>query len=200
MSQHDYNLADQPGASFRTDLNNALAAVQTQNSGATEPAYTVAYMFWADTASGYLKVRNAANNAWVTVRSLSSAFLEIQNGGTGATTEAAARAALGVETAANGSTKIATGTQAQRDISPQPGYFRFNSTTGQFEGYNGSAWGAVGGGATGGGGSAAFYENDVTVSASYTITTNKNAGTFGPVTVSDGVTVTIPDGSAWSIV
>lgn len=200
MSQHDYNLADQPGASFRTDLNNALGAIQGNNSGATEPSYTLPYMFWADTASGYLKVRNAANNAWVTVRSLSSAFMEIQNGGTGATTEAAARAALGVETAANGSTKVASGTQAQRDISPQPGYFRFNSTTGQFEGYNGSAWGAVGGGATGGTGSAAFYENDVTVSASYTITTNKNAGTFGPVTISDGVTVTIPDGSAWSIV
>jgi hypothetical protein len=44
-----------------------------------------------------------------------------------------------------------------------------------------------------------FYENSNTISASYTITTGKNALTAGPVTVADGVTVTVPDGSVWAV-
>lgn len=57
-----------------------------------------------------------------------------------------------------------------------------------------------GGGATGGGTDKAFYENDLTITTSYTITTNKNAGTFGPVTINSGATVTVPSGSVWTIV
>ena len=45
-----------------------------------------------------------------------------------------------------------------------------------------------------------FWENGTTVSSNYTITSGKNAGTFGPVTIADGVTVTIPDGSTWTVV
>jgi hypothetical protein len=56
------------------------------------------------------------------------------------------------------------------------------------------------GGATGAGGDEVFFENDVVVSANYTITAGKNAGTFGPITVDTGVTVTIPSGSTWSII
>lgn len=57
-----------------------------------------------------------------------------------------------------------------------------------------------GGGATGGGTNQIFYENDLTVTTDYTITTSKNAGTFGPVTINSGVTVTVPTGSTWSVV
>jgi len=56
------------------------------------------------------------------------------------------------------------------------------------------------GGATGGGADQIFYENGQTVNTNYTITTNNNAGTFGPVSVATGVTVTVPTGSVWSIV
>lgn len=56
------------------------------------------------------------------------------------------------------------------------------------------------GGATGGGADQIFYENGQTVNTNYTITTNNNAGTFGPVSIATGVTVTIPSGSVWSIV
>lgn len=45
-----------------------------------------------------------------------------------------------------------------------------------------------------------FWENDLTLTTNYTITTNKNAGTFGPVTINSGVTVTVPSGSTWTIV
>jgi len=62
-------------------------------------------------------------------------------------------------------------------------------------------WGAIGGnGATGGLGNPVFYENDQTVTADYTITTNKNAMSAGPITINTGVTVTVPTGSTWVIV
>jgi hypothetical protein len=66
MAQHDYNLANQSGADFRADLNNALAAIATVNSGATEPSTTFAHQLWVDTANSLLKIRNAANTDWIT--------------------------------------------------------------------------------------------------------------------------------------
>jgi hypothetical protein len=57
-----------------------------------------------------------------------------------------------------------------------------------------------GGGATGTGGDQIFFENDLTVTGTYTIPTGKNAGTFGPVTINSGVTVTVPSGSVWTVV
>lgn len=103
------------------------------------------------------------------------------------------------QTSLTGSSKLPVGTVAQRDVAPAAGYFRFNSDYNQFEGYNGSGWGSVGG-AVGGAGNPAFYENDITISQNYTITTNKNAMSAGPVTVNNGVTVTVPTGSVWSVI
>ncbi len=67
MSQHDYNLANAAGLAFRSDLNNVLAAIISQNSATTEPTTTVAYMFWADTTTAILKQRNAGNSAWISL-------------------------------------------------------------------------------------------------------------------------------------
>ncbi len=53
---------------------------------------------------------------------------------------------------------------------------------------------------TGGGVDAIFYNNGKTVTSDYTIPTAQNSGTFGPVTINTGVTVTVPSGSTWSIV
>ena len=55
-------------------------------------------------------------------------------------------------------------------------------------------------GAVGGTGNYVFWENDSVVSADYQITTGKNAGSFGPITINSGVTVTIPASSTWTIV
>ena len=65
MATHDYDLANQSGASFRADLNNVLQAILTNNSSASAPSVTAAYMFWADTNTGTLKIRNSANDAWI---------------------------------------------------------------------------------------------------------------------------------------
>jgi hypothetical protein len=75
MAQHDYVIANGTGAAVRSDINNGLAAIVSNNSGATEPATMYAYQWWADTTTGLLKIRNAANNGWVTVGTLASANL-----------------------------------------------------------------------------------------------------------------------------
>jgi len=83
---------------------------------------------------------------------------------------------------------------------PAAGYIRFNTTTVSFEGFNGTDWSQVGGGATGGGTDNVFYLNDQTVTTSYSIPSGQNAGTFGPVTINSGATVTVPSGSVWTVV
>ena len=65
---------------------------------------------------------------------------------------------------------------------------------------DGSNLTGISAGATGGSTDQVFYENDQTITTNYTITTNKNAMTAGPITINSGVTVTIPTGSEWSIV
>ena len=67
MAQHDYNIANQTGANFRADLNNALSAIASNNSGSSEPSTTFAYEWWIDTSANVLKLRNSANNAWITM-------------------------------------------------------------------------------------------------------------------------------------
>ncbi|MDV7396614.1 hypothetical protein RZS08_34780, partial [Arthrospira platensis SPKY1] len=65
----------------------------------------------------------------------------------GASTAAAIRTAISAPaiTGATASLQLPAGTTAQRDGSPAAGMFRFNSETGEFEGYDGSVWGSVGG-------------------------------------------------------
>ncbi len=72
MSQHDGVLNNDTGANFRADLNLALLALLSNSSGLTEPATMYAYQWWADTTTGLLKIRNAANNAWITMGDLAS--------------------------------------------------------------------------------------------------------------------------------
>lgn len=66
MAQHDYDIENQSGADFRADLNNALSAIASTNSGDTEPTTTFANQLWIDTANNVLKIRNENNNAWIT--------------------------------------------------------------------------------------------------------------------------------------
>lgn len=82
MAQHDYVIANGTGAAVRSDLNNALAAIVSQNSGATAPATTYAYQFWADTTTNLLKLRNSANSAWITLFQLDGEWstLPVENG------------------------------------------------------------------------------------------------------------------------
>ena len=94
--------------------------------------------------------------------------------------------------------QIPSGTSAERPGTPTAGMIRYNSENQQFEGYA-AAWGGFGG-AAGASGNAVFYENDTNVTASYQITSGKNAMSAGPITLDAGVIVTIPSGSVWTVV
>lgn len=173
-----------------------------------------------------------------------------------------------------GQIKLPNGTTAQRSSSPVYGMLRYNSTTNQFEGYDGTAgetistithittqatvttatmhglstgtlivvsgaspseyngtysitstgdytfiytmasspatdattvgsytygtWGEIGGGGTVASG--AIYQNAQVITANFTVDSTKNAGSFGPITINSGVTVTVPSTSTWTIV
>ena len=82
MAQADGIVSNASGAAVRADLNNQLAAVFTNHSGATEPSTTYAYQWWADTTNGVMKLRNAANSAWITMFQLDGEWtsLALENG------------------------------------------------------------------------------------------------------------------------
>ena len=75
MAQHDYVIDNQSAASFRADINTALAAIVSSNSGNTAPSTPYAHQVWADTTAGLLKMRNAANSAWLTIGTLGATNL-----------------------------------------------------------------------------------------------------------------------------
>lgn len=134
MAQHDYNLANENGADLRADLNAALAAIVSNNSAATEPATTFAFQYWLDTSSGdVLKIRNAANSAWVVIGDATLANLGffLATGGT-----------ISGDTifSSTGYLQLPRGTVAQRPGTPLAGMIRYNSDNGQVESYVNSAW------------------------------------------------------------
>jgi hypothetical protein len=65
MATHDYIISNGTGAAVRADLNNALAAIVSNNSNSSAPSTTYAYQFWADTGNNVLKIRNSANDAFI---------------------------------------------------------------------------------------------------------------------------------------
>ncbi len=65
MATHDYVIDNASGSAVRTDLNNVLQAILTNNSSSSAPSTTAAYMLWADTSNNILKMRNSANDAWI---------------------------------------------------------------------------------------------------------------------------------------
>jgi|9_EtaG_2_1085328.scaffolds.fasta_scaffold00255_10 hypothetical protein len=79
MATHDYVIANASGAAVRADLNNALAAIVTNNSGSSEPGTTYSFQWWADTNASQLKLRNAANDDWVVIQELDGTML-MENG------------------------------------------------------------------------------------------------------------------------
>jgi hypothetical protein len=122
-------------------------------------------------------------------------ILNIQTGGNNAIT---INALQNVTLDGTGAVTVPVGTVAERPSAPAAGMFRFNDDSDEFEGYDGSAWGSIGGGSN----ITPFglFENAKLISADYTITTNNNALSGGPIEVASGVNVTVPSGSVWTVV
>ena len=189
MAEHDFIIDNGTGAAVRADLNNVLQAIASNNSKSGALTTNYAFQWHVDTSDGNLKIRNAANNGYVTVGPVATTNFGLAplTGGTftGKVTHNY-----------TSSLTIPSGTTAQRDGSPAVGMLRHNSTLNQFEGYNNGAWGAIGGGAgaTGGGTDEVFFESDQAVTTNYTLSSGKHAHTVSP-TINSGVTVTVPSGA-----
>jgi hypothetical protein len=67
MATHDYVIANQGFPAFRSDLNSVLQAIVSNNSNATAPSTTYAYQMWYETDTNNWYMRNADNDAWITL-------------------------------------------------------------------------------------------------------------------------------------
>ena len=181
-------------------INNGLAdAVTVKNTGGTGIAVPAGKsMFVYNNGTNVVEAVNSAVSLAVTGNATVGGTLGV----TGNTTLSGTLGVTGVSTFSADSTyngtgqiKVPAGTTAQRSGSPVDGMFRYNSDIDSFEGYVDGAWGGVGGAQAGG----VIYENALTVTANYTLTTNKNGFSVGPITINSGVAVTIPSGQRWVI-
>jgi hypothetical protein len=80
MAQADQTVQNATFPTVRADINNNLAALFTDSSGATAPTVTVAFQDWIDTsgANPLWKKRNAANNAWITVATITGSAIAFE--------------------------------------------------------------------------------------------------------------------------
>tara|TARA_R100000655_G_scaffold34626_1_gene67359 strand:- start:792 stop:2111 length:1320 start_codon:yes stop_codon:yes gene_type:complete len=74
MAQHDYIIDNATGANVRSDINSVLQAIASNNSGSSDPSTTYAFQFFADTTNNVMKIRNAANNAFIELFQLDGTF------------------------------------------------------------------------------------------------------------------------------
>jgi len=163
------------GSGFLAAANNLSDLASNSTARTNLGLGTLAVISPTGTASSSTFLRG--DNAWTTVSVTPTAVSDQANSSTGYF-------------------DLPAGTTAERPGSPTSGNMRYNTTTAGFEGYNGTAWGSIGGGASAGG---AIYENTLTISSNYTLTTSTNGLSVGPITVASGVTVTVPSGQRWVV-
>jgi len=163
------------GSGFLAAANNLSDLASNSTARTNLGLGTLAVISPTGTASSSTFLRG--DNAWTTVSVTPTAVSDQANSSTGYF-------------------DLPAGTTAERPGSPTSGNMRYNTSTNGFEGYNGTAWGSIGGGASAGG---AIYENTLTISSNYTLTTSTNGMSVGPITVASGVTVTVPSGQRWVV-
>ena len=163
------------GSGFLAAANNLSDLASNSTARTNLGLGTLAVISPTGTASSSTFLRG--DNAWTTVSVTPTAVSDQANSSTGYF-------------------DLPAGTTAERPGSPTSGNMRYNTSTNGFEGYNGTAWGSIGGGASAGG---AIYENTTTISTSYTLTTSTNGFSVGPITVASGATVTVPSGQRWVV-
>jgi len=193
--------ASNASTSATSAATSATAAGASASNAATSATAAASS---ATAASG--SATSAASSASSASGSASAASTSASNASTSATAAAtsataAATSAADAEnrvpkTSDTGSAVVPTGTEAQRDVTPAAGYLRFNSEATSFEGYDGSAWGSIGGGAT----SDFMYENAATLAENITLAAGRNGMSTGPIDIPSGLSVTIESGSRWVVI
>tara|TARA_R100000458_G_C8245511_1_gene223544 strand:- start:32 stop:937 length:906 start_codon:yes stop_codon:yes gene_type:complete len=146
-NSHDYQIANQNGANTRTDLNNVLGDIQSTNSGTSEPTTKVAGKLWIDTTNNLIKLRNSANNAWVSLGSSNTA--DMGHAPIASPTFTGTLTTPEISCSGTSRLKLPVGTSGERPGSPATGDTRYNSTISAAETYSGSTWEQLGGAPTG---------------------------------------------------
>lgn len=180
-----------------TSIDFAGAATTLNIAGVSTAAKTVNIAAGA-TVSGSTKTVNIGQGG--AAGSTTNINLGTNNGGTTSLVSPSVTYSGEVTTSSTSALQVPVGTTAQQPVGAN-GKIRYNTTLNRYEGYSAvaNAWGALGGGATGGGADQVFIENSQVVTSNYTITSGKSASSTGPITINNGVTVTIPSGSRWVI-
>jgi hypothetical protein len=188
------------------NLNNAVAI--TRNNFSVTGSIAATTLDVTAVGSGVIRVGMLISGTGVTAGTTITA-LGTGTGGTGTYTVSASQTVSSttitgitqdatLEVNATDAIKVPVGTTDQRPVGVA-GQIRYNTTLSRFEAYNGTVWGAIGGGATGGGADQVFVENSQTITTDYTITAGKSASSTGTITINTGITVTVPSGSRWVV-
>ena len=196
---NNYNTANGTGAAVRAKINEIYTALRTLSAGSSDPsgaANIAQYQQHINTSTNELKIAASVSGDTATYVVLG----KINEANFGHVVAATPTMTGDVTMSSTGFLKVPAGTNAQQPgQSGQPaaaaGQFRYNSDTGQFEGYT-TSWGAIGGGAgaTGGGTDEVFLETGQTITTTYSLTAGKNAITVSP-TINNNVEVTVPNGA-----
>ena len=192
---NNYQSANGTGAAVRAKLNEIFQALRTISSGSSDPsgaANIAQFQPHINTSTNELKIATAVSGDTATYVVLG----KINEANFGHAALSGATFTGDVVHNYTTALQIPVGTTAQRPGSPSTGDFRWNSTLGSAEIYNGSEFTAVGGGAgaTGGGNDEVFFESDTNVTEDFTIPSGKNAHTVSPI-IDSGKTVVVSAGS-----
>jgi len=172
---------------YEADSNGAAyVGIKSPDDKGSEASYTVSLPAAAPTANQILKANASTPTTleWATDTATDSSKMPLAGGSFSGSVIHNYTDAI----------KVPVGTTGQRPTGAA-GHFRYNSTTGKFEGYT-DEWGEIAGG---GGGDAGLLQMAQTVATSITLTTNYNAFSVQP-TIASGVTVTVPAGAVWAVI
>lgn len=67
MSQHILNIVDQTASNARVQINLALTALGSTNSGSTEPPTSFNNQLWYDTGTNTLKLKEEVGSGWISI-------------------------------------------------------------------------------------------------------------------------------------
>ena len=199
VTGNNYNTDNGTGAAVRQKINEIFTALRTLSSGSSDPsgaANIAQHQPHINTSTNELKIATSVSGDTATYVVLG----KINEANFGHVVAASPTMTGDVTMSSTGFLKVPVGNNAQQPgqsgaPSAAAGQFRYNSDTGQFEGYT-TSWGAIGGGAgaTGGGTDEVFLETGQTITTTYSLTAGKNAITVSP-TINNNFEVTVPDGA-----
>jgi len=206
VTDNNYNSDNGTGAQVRAKINAIFTALRTFSSQSSDPtgagnlAQFQAHINTSDSNNNLLKICTAVSGSGNAATGTFKTIGNVNLDNLGHVVAASPTMTGDVTMSSTGFLKVPVGNNAQQPgqsgaPTAAAGQFRYNSDTGQFEGYT-TSWGAIGGGAgaTGGGTDEVFLETGQTITTTYSLTAGKNAITVSP-TINNNVEVTVPNGA-----